>query len=58
MEDGIASSSATIRHDMKALEEYGLLAKTHSSSGRIPQWLVIVTTWIIFTTNTSRRERT
>lgn len=36
MEDGIASSSATIRNDMKALEEYGLLAKTHSSSGRIP----------------------
>ena len=48
MEDGIASSSATIRNDMKALEEYGLLAKTHSSSGRIPQWSVIVTTWIIF----------
>lgn len=36
MEDGIQSSSATIRNEMKALEEYGLLQKTHSSSGRIP----------------------
>lgn len=36
MEDGIKSSSATIRNDMKALEEYGLLLKTHSSSGRVP----------------------
>lgn len=36
MEEGIKSSSATIRNDMKALEEYGLLLKTHSSSGRIP----------------------
>ncbi|MGC6768638.1 heat-inducible transcriptional repressor HrcA [Enterococcus sp. LJL128] len=36
MEDGIKSSSATIRNDMKALEEQGLLLKTHSSSGRVP----------------------
>lgn len=36
MEEGIQSSSATIRNDMKALEEHGLLLKTHSSSGRIP----------------------
>jgi len=36
MEDGIQASSATIRNDMKSLEEYGLLTKTHSSSGRIP----------------------
>lgn len=36
MEEGIQSSSATIRNDMKALEELGLLAKTHSSSGRVP----------------------
>lgn len=39
MEDGVASSSATIRNDMKALEEHGLLLKTHSSSGRIPSLL-------------------
>lgn len=36
MAEGIKSSSATIRNDMKALEEVGLLLKTHSSSGRIP----------------------
>ncbi len=36
MEEGISASSATIRNDMKALEEHGLLQKTHSSSGRIP----------------------
>lgn len=36
MDEGIQSSSATIRNDMKALEEHGLLLKTHSSSGRIP----------------------
>lgn len=36
MNDGIEASSATIRNEMKALEDYGLLAKTHSSSGRIP----------------------
>ena len=29
MEEGNASSSATIRNDMKAIEEYGLLAKTN-----------------------------
>ncbi|KAF1298599.1 heat-inducible transcriptional repressor HrcA [Enterococcus sp. JM4C] len=36
MEDGIQASSATIRNEMKSLEDVGLLAKTHSSSGRIP----------------------
>lgn len=36
MEEGIAASSATIRNEMKTLEEYGLLIKTHSSSGRTP----------------------
>lgn len=36
MEDGIEVSSATIRNEMKTLEEYGFLAKTHSSSGRVP----------------------
>ncbi|GBD63382.1 heat-inducible transcriptional repressor HrcA [Tetragenococcus halophilus] len=36
MEEGIAASSATIRNEMKTLEEYGLLVKPHSSSGRIP----------------------
>jgi len=35
-EEGIAASSATIRNDMKLLEDEGLLLKTHSSSGRIP----------------------
>ena len=29
-------SSATIRNEMSALEEMGLLEKTHTSSGRIP----------------------
>lgn len=59
MEDGIASSSATIRNDMKALEEYGLLAKTHSSSGRIPSMVKLsLLRGSSFTTNTSRRERT
>lgn len=32
----IKVSSATIRNEMAALEEKGLLEKTHSSSGRIP----------------------
>ncbi|GCF92767.1 heat-inducible transcription repressor HrcA [Enterococcus florum] len=36
MDEGVNASSATIRNDMKVLEEYGLLEKTHSSSGRIP----------------------
>ena len=36
MEEGVKASSSTIRNDMKALEELGLLEKTHSSSGRIP----------------------
>lgn len=36
MEEGIDVSSATIRNEMKALEDLGLLQKTHSSSGRIP----------------------
>ncbi len=36
MEAGINSSSATIRNDMRVLEEEGLLLKTHLSSGRIP----------------------
>ena len=36
MEGGIAASSATIRNEMKLLEEFDLLSKTHSSSGRIP----------------------
>ena len=29
-------SSATLRNEMAKLEEYGLLEKTHTSSGRIP----------------------
>lgn len=29
-------SSATIRNDMAALEDKGLLEKTHTSSGRVP----------------------
>lgn len=33
---GIGVSSATIRNTMADLEEKGLIAKTHSSSGRIP----------------------
>lgn len=36
MQAGIKASSATIRNDMSALEELGLLTKTHSSSGRVP----------------------
>ena len=39
MEEGVEASSATIRNDMKALEDEGLLLKTHSSSGRIPSVL-------------------
>lgn len=39
MAEGIESSSATIRNDMKTLEDHGLLLKTHSSSGRIPSML-------------------
>lgn len=34
--DVIGCSSATIRNEMATLEEYGLLEKTHTSSGRIP----------------------
>ena len=29
-------SSATIRNEMMALEEFGYLEKTHTSSGRVP----------------------
>lgn len=36
MNAGVKASSATIRNDMMALEEHGLIEKTHSSSGRIP----------------------
>ncbi|MBV7389979.1 MULTISPECIES: heat-inducible transcriptional repressor HrcA [Enterococcus] len=36
MEEGVQASSATIRNDMKVLEENGLIEKTHSSSGRVP----------------------
>jgi heat-inducible transcriptional repressor len=36
MEEGVNASSATIRNDMSFLEEYGLLQKNHTSSGRIP----------------------
>lgn len=32
----VSCSSATIRNEMAALEELGLLEKTHTSSGRIP----------------------
>lgn len=39
MSEGVEASSATIRNDMKALEDEGLLLKTHSSSGRIPSAL-------------------
>ncbi|NYS48959.1 heat-inducible transcriptional repressor HrcA [Streptococcus danieliae] len=36
LQEGIASSSATIRNDMAALEKMGLLEKSHTSSGRKP----------------------
>lgn len=34
--DSLNCSSATVRNEMMALEELGLLEKTHTSSGRIP----------------------
>ena len=34
--DSVDASSATIRNDMKALEELGLIQKEHTSSGRVP----------------------
>ena len=34
--DTLKCSSATIRNEMMALEELGLLEKTHTSSGRVP----------------------
>ena len=34
--DELKCSSATVRNEMAALEELGLLEKTHTSSGRIP----------------------
>ena len=34
--DTLKCSSATVRSEMATLEEYGLLEKTHTSSGRIP----------------------
>lgn len=36
MDENVQASSATIRNDMKVLEQLGLIQKTHSSSGRIP----------------------
>lgn len=35
-EYGLPYSSATIRNEMKSLEQDGLLEKTHTSSGRVP----------------------
>lgn len=32
----IQASSATVRNDMSTLEEYGLIEKLHTSSGRVP----------------------
>ena len=34
--DSLGCSSATVRNEMVVLEEFGLLEKTHTSSGRIP----------------------
>lgn len=34
--DTLKCSSATVRSEMAALEEFGLLEKTHTSSGRVP----------------------
>jgi heat-inducible transcriptional repressor len=34
--DSIQASSATIRNDMKTLEDLGLIQKEHTSSGRVP----------------------
>ena len=34
--DALNCSSATVRNEMMALEELGLLEKTHTSSGRVP----------------------
>ena len=34
--DTLNCSSATIRNEMATLEDYGLLEKTHTSSGRVP----------------------
>lgn len=34
--DSLNCSSATVRNEMMALEELGLLEKTHTSSGRVP----------------------
>ena len=34
--DRLNVSSATVRSEMASLEEYGLLEKTHTSSGRVP----------------------
>lgn len=36
MNHGIEASSATIRNDLSKLEEYGLIQKMHTSSGRVP----------------------
>lgn len=36
LQESIASSSATIRNEMAALEKKGLLEKAHTSSGRMP----------------------
>lgn len=36
LQNYVASSSATIRNDMAALEKIGLLEKAHTSSGRLP----------------------
>ncbi len=33
---GVAASPATIRHEMQALEEEGLLIQPHTSAGRVP----------------------
>jgi heat-inducible transcriptional repressor len=56
---GLEVSSATIRNDMKVLEEQGLIAKEYSSAGRIPteQGFRFFVDWLLELGELARQEQ-
>jgi len=56
---GLRVSSATIRNDMKALEEEGFIVKEYSSAGRVPteRGFRFFVDWLIELSELARREQ-
>jgi len=56
---GLGVSSATIRNDMKALEEEGLITKEYSSAGRVPteRGFRFFVDWLIELSELARQEQ-